>query len=136
MRGSYLIGIGEAGCIGCFLGRRGGTPREHQEVIASLAHLSREDRTKALNIPSVSSQSLPQTLEAVGGIIPTLPLFTDEEKIAILKEVRDFQQDGIKLGNRYSQAQLVTPDEIALKPPLLPTITMGGPVYPVRNLRP
>lgn len=130
-----LGAIGLAGVLGFFIGRRGGAPREHQSNIASLAALTREDRTKILNMPAISQSSLPQAVEATGALIPTLPLFTNDEKIAILKEVRDYQMSELGKGHFFTQAQLVTADEIALKPPLMPTTIMAGPRFPVLNLR-
>src|ERR1041384_1508949 len=101
-----LAAIGAAGVIGFFLGRRGEGPKDHASVIASLAHLTRDQRTKVLNMPAVSTGSLPQTLEVAGADIPALPLFTDEEKTALLKEVRDYQMAELAKGHLFTQAQM------------------------------
>lgn len=126
--------IGAAGVIGFFLGRRGEGPKDHQSVIASLANLTRDQRAKILNMPAVSTGSIPQTLEVAGAEIPPLPLFTDAEKTALLKEVRDYQMAEMAKAHLFTQAQMVTPDEIALKPSTMPTTVMAGR-YRVVNLR-
>jgi len=127
--------IGAAGVVGFFLGRRGEGPKDHQSVIAALANLTRAERTKILNMPAVSTGSLPQTLEVAGAEIPPLPLFTDQEKSALLTEVRDYQMAELAKAHLFSQAQMVTPDEIALRPSAFPTTVMAGPQYRVVNLR-
>jgi hypothetical protein len=127
--------IGAAGVVGFFLGRRGEGPKDHQSVIAALANLTRAERTKILNMPAVSTGSLPQTLEVAGAEIPPLPLFTDQEKSALLIEVRDYQMAELAKAHLFSQAQMVTPDEIALRPSAFPTTVMAGPRYRVVNVR-
>jgi hypothetical protein len=130
-----LAAIGAAGVIGFFLGRRGEGPKDHHSAIASLAQLTRDQRAKILNMPAVSTGSLPQTLEVAGAEIPPLPLFTDQEKSALLQEVRDYQMAELSKGHLFTQAQMVTPDEIALKPSAFPTTIMAGPRYRVINIR-
>jgi acyl CoA:acetate/3-ketoacid CoA transferase alpha subunit len=130
-----LAAIGAAGVIGFFLGRRGEGPKDHQSVIASLALLTRDQRAKILDMPAISSGTLPQTLQAAGAAIPPFPLFTDVEKTALLNEVREYQMAELAKGRLFTQAQMVTSDEIALKPSVLPSTIMAGPRYPVVNIR-
>ena len=127
--------IGAAGVVGFFLGRRGEGPKDHQSVVAALAQLTRDQRTNLLNMPAVSTGSLPQTLEVAGAEIPPLPLFTNDEKSKLLQEVRDYQMSELAKGHLFTQAQSVTPDEIALKPSPFPSTVMAGPRYRVVNMR-
>jgi hypothetical protein len=128
--------------LGYYLGRRSSGPKDHQTAIVALGLLDRDSRTNVLGTPALSTESTnPQAAEVAGAVLPTLPLFTDDEKKAILKEVSDWQKDQLTKGKLFSQGQWVSQDELDLKPSVFPSTVMAGPArpaalrYPTTNLQ-
>ncbi len=117
--------------LGYYLGSRTSGAKDHQTAIVALGLLDRDSRTSVLATPALSTEgTTPQAAEVAGAVLPTLPLFTDDEKKALLKEVSDWQKDQLTKGKLFSQAQWVSQDEMDLKPAEFPSTVMAGPAAP------
>lgn len=125
-----ILLIAAAGAAGFFIGRRTAPcPKDHTAMVAAMAFLTPQQRTAILSLPAVDVrvQAGPGAGETT--LTPPIPLFTADEKRAILAEVAQWQKD--HPAARYPQAVLVTQDELEFRETVsapAPPRAMGIPV--------
>lgn len=116
-----LLLMAAAGAAGYFLGKHmAPSAKDHTAMIELMAFANKDQRKAILSVPATPSITVPGPSGQMT-ITPPIPLFTADEKREILKEVAAKQQELLKAGQTLTPAQLVTPDEIELRPAAVPS---------------
>jgi hypothetical protein len=110
-----ILLLAAAGAAGFLFGRRtAGEGKDHVPMILLMARATRNERSAVLALPSVQVPKVP-----AGVPQPPVPgLFSDDEKRAILAEVKAKQDELLAAGETLRPDQRVSADELALKPAL------------------